>query len=92
MLLRALEDRNAPCVLELERAADPGSADLLGFLLAAAPPCLHLALADRRLLDLALSRGFPGLAHRSARLRQPSRPPRTGGSTRDPGRRRELAS
>ena len=38
MLLRALEERNAPCVLaldELERAADPESADLLGFLLAA---------------------------------------------------------
>ena len=52
MLLHALEDRNTPCVLaldELERAADPGPAALLGFLLAAAPPCLRLALAYRRL-------------------------------------------
>ena len=52
MLLRALEERRAPCVLvldELERVADPESVALLGFLLAAAPPCLHLALAFRRL-------------------------------------------
>ena len=52
MLLRALEERTAPCVLvldELERVADPESVALLGFLLAAAPPCLHLALAFRRL-------------------------------------------
>ena len=51
-VLQALEQRGAPCVLaldELERVADPGAVDLLAFLLRAAPPCLHLALACRDL-------------------------------------------
>ena len=52
MLLRALEQRHAPCVLaldELERVAHPGPVAMLDFVLANAPPCLHLALACRRL-------------------------------------------
>ena len=51
-VLRALEQRGAPCVLaldELERVADPEAVDLLAFLLRAAPPCLYLALAGRDL-------------------------------------------
>ena len=51
-VLRTLEQRGAPCVLtldELERVADPEAVDLLAFLLRAAPPCLHLALACRDL-------------------------------------------
>ena len=59
LLLRAIENHGAPFVLaldELERLADPAAAALIGRLLAAAPPNLHLALAGRELppgLDVA---------------------------------------
>ena len=59
LLLRAIENHNAPCVLaldELERLADPAAAALISRLVAAAPPNLHLALAGRELppgLDVA---------------------------------------
>ena len=52
LTLRAVEERGAPCVLaldELERVTDPDAVALLAFLLHAAPPCLHLALACRDL-------------------------------------------
>ena len=51
-LLHAVDARGAPCVLaldELECVDHPGSVALLNFLLRHAPPCLHLALAYRRL-------------------------------------------
>ena len=51
-LLHAIDARGDPCVLaldELEGVAHPGSVALLNFLLRHAPPCLHLALAYRRL-------------------------------------------
>ena len=59
LMLRAIADHGAPCVLaidELERLADPAAAGFIGRLVAAAPPNLHLALAGRELppgLDVA---------------------------------------
>ena len=51
-LISELEKRDQPCVLaldELERVSNSNCVDLLNFVLANAPPCLHLALAYRNL-------------------------------------------
>ena len=59
LLLQALEAAQTPCVLaldEAERVTDPGAVAMLDFLVRAAPPCLHLAVACRELpagLDVA---------------------------------------
>ena len=53
-LVSELEKRDQSCILaldELERVSDSGCVELLNFLLANAPPCLHLALAYRKLPD-----------------------------------------
>ena len=52
LLLRALEAAETPCVLaldEAERVTDPGAVALLDFIVRAAPPSLHLAVACREL-------------------------------------------
>ena len=54
LLVRALEAAGRPCVLaldELENVSDPGAVAVLNRLLRDAPPCLHVALACRRLPD-----------------------------------------